>query len=242
MSINAQEDVSFNLEELLQSGSFDVPGGAFLTLPFEGTITGVEVNITLTGSTGGVRANDFTILVAKSTVSGGQITFNEVFTQIGGDGDYVANERIYWEEGASSAPGTIINEIITFDTPIELPGMGSIPTRISLGNGLQAQNASGTWTGTVTLKGLRFLNTENHLSSQFSVFPNPANDLISFSNNENILVNGVEIVDLNGRTVKSIQLGGVANAQINISDLSSGMYLMNISSDQGSTTKKIVKN
>ena len=82
----------------------------------------------------------------------------------------------------------------------------------------------------------------NNLASQFSVFPNPTANVINIANAENILVNGVAIVDVNGRTVKSVNFDGVSEAQVNIADLASGMYLMNISSDKGMTTKKIVKN
>lgn len=86
------------------------------------------------------------------------------------------------------------------------------------------------------------LSVNNHLASQFSVFPNPATNVININNADNILVNGVEIIDINGRTVKSAKFDGVSNAQINISDLATGMYMMNIASDKGTTTKKIVKN
>lgn len=86
------------------------------------------------------------------------------------------------------------------------------------------------------------LGTESVLASQFSVYPNPAVNVLNITNAENILVNNVSIVDLNGRTVKSVKFDGVSEAQVNISDLSSGMYLVNISSDKGITTKKIVKN
>lgn len=82
----------------------------------------------------------------------------------------------------------------------------------------------------------------NALASKFSVFPNPANDVINIANAENILVNGVTVTDLNGRTVKSVSFAGVADAQINVSDLASGVYMMTVTSDKGSMTKKIVKN
>ncbi|MNJ95044.1 hypothetical protein D3C87_127480 [compost metagenome] len=81
-----------------------------------------------------------------------------------------------------------------------------------------------------------------NLMSKLSVFPNPANDVVNVTNNENILVNGVEVVDLNGRTVKTAKFDGVANAQINVADLASGIYMMTVSSDKGTMTKKIVKN
>jgi hypothetical protein len=76
----------------------------------------------------------------------------------------------------------------------------------------------------------------------FSVSPNPAKDLITISNTENISVNSISITDLNGRIVKQNTYSNVTNVQVNISDLSSGVYMMNITSDKGSVTKKIIKN
>jgi hypothetical protein len=79
-------------------------------------------------------------------------------------------------------------------------------------------------------------------TTNFSVFPNPANDFVTISNSENISVNSISITDLNGRVVKQNTYSNVTNVQVNISDLSSGVYMMNISSDKGSVTKKIIKN
>ena len=56
-----------------------------------------------------------------------------------------------------------------------------------------------------------------------------------------MLVNGVKITDLNGRVVKEAKLAGTAEAQINISDLASGMYMVTVSSDKGTATKKSLK-
>ncbi|CAN1497015.1 Secretion system C-terminal sorting domain [Flavobacteriaceae bacterium] len=86
------------------------------------------------------------------------------------------------------------------------------------------------------------LSTSEFLTSKFSVSPNPANDFISVTNSDNILVSGISITDLNGRIVKQNSYTNVSDIQVNVSDLSSGMYMMNITSDKGSVTKKIVKN
>jgi len=86
------------------------------------------------------------------------------------------------------------------------------------------------------------LAVDSFSASTFSVYPNPSNDFVNISNDSNYLLNSVDVMDLNGRTVKSVKLNGETSAQINISDLSAGVYMMNISSDQGSVTKKIVKN
>ena len=82
----------------------------------------------------------------------------------------------------------------------------------------------------------------NLAASKFSVSPNPANDFISVTNSDNILVSGISITDLNGRVVKQNSYTNVSDIQVNVSDLASGMYMMNITSDKGSVTKKIIKN
>lgn len=81
------------------------------------------------------------------------------------------------------------------------------------------------------------------LSSKISVFPNPTNNIVNISNTENILIKDITIADLNGRTVKTInQANGATEAQINVSDLANGMYMMTIFSDKGTMVKKIFKN
>jgi|SRR5690606_13235709 len=79
------------------------------------------------------------------------------------------------------------------------------------------------------------------LSSKFSVYPNPTNGQIFLSNAEGISVNKISMTDLNGRVVKTVNLGDVTEASVDISDLSAGIYMMNISSEQGKAVKKIVR-
>jgi len=86
------------------------------------------------------------------------------------------------------------------------------------------------------------LSTNQFLSSKFDVNPNPAKDIVNITNGENISVNGVSFTDLNGRVVKSLSFDKISNVQVNVSDLSTGVYMMNIFSDKGTATKKIIKN
>lgn len=92
-----------------------------------------------------------------------------------------------------------------------------------------------------------FLVTSSNLavdevfSSKFAAYPNPSNGVINLSNNDNIMMKDMNITDINGRIVKSVNLNGVSEAQVNISDLSNGVYMLNIFSDQGKAVKKIVK-
>ena len=84
------------------------------------------------------------------------------------------------------------------------------------------------------------LGTNDFLSSNFSVFPNPVKNVINFSNDANAVVSLVEMTDLNGRVIKS-QKVNATEGEISVSDLATGMYMMKITTDQGVAVKKIVK-
>jgi hypothetical protein len=90
------------------------------------------------------------------------------------------------------------------------------------------------YTGTV-------LPRESFEANGFSVYPNPVNDNFTIENGNNISISGLTISDINGRTVKTINVNAIEN-QINIADLNSGVYFLNIISDKGTATKKIIKN
>ncbi|MGL2964407.1 T9SS type A sorting domain-containing protein [Flavobacterium sp. RSB2_4_14] len=74
----------------------------------------------------------------------------------------------------------------------------------------------------------------------FSVYPNPSRDLVTISNDMNAVIETIEMTDLNGRVVKSQKINAT-DAQVSISDLSTGVYMMKIVTDQGTATKKVVK-
>ncbi len=86
------------------------------------------------------------------------------------------------------------------------------------------------------------LKTNEFSSNSFSIFPNPASNLITVSSKENIVINSISMTDINGRIVKNNSFENGANVEVNIADLASGMYLMEISSNEGKTIEKIIKN
>lgn len=79
------------------------------------------------------------------------------------------------------------------------------------------------------------------VAAKFSVFPNPATNVVSVATTNNAIVNNITVTDLNGRIVTTANFNGVTEAQINIAQLSAGIYMMNITSDKGTAIKKIVK-
>ncbi|MBY0486883.1 MAG: T9SS type A sorting domain-containing protein [Flavobacteriaceae bacterium] len=85
-------------------------------------------------------------------------------------------------------------------------------------------------------------NTKNELDSKvFSVYPNPAKNVINVANTTDALISAVEITDLNGRIVKSANFSNLSEVQLAISDLAQGVYTMKIVSDKGITVKKVIK-
>ena len=85
------------------------------------------------------------------------------------------------------------------------------------------------------------LSTENFFKSNFAVYPNPATSVLNIASNNNAAISAASITDINGRTVKTISMNAVSEAQINISDLTAGVYFLNVTSDAGTGTTKIVK-
>lgn len=85
------------------------------------------------------------------------------------------------------------------------------------------------------------LDESSLLESTVSIFPNPSNGDITIENST-IALEKVTISDLNGRVVTSYNLNGsIENKDLKMhSVLSSGMYLITISSKNASTTKKLV--
>lgn len=83
------------------------------------------------------------------------------------------------------------------------------------------------------------LSTDEFLASNWSVYPNPTKDLVTISATT-YTISSIEMTDLNGRIIKSNTLNNVSETQLNIADLSQGVYLLKITSDKGITTKKLV--
>ena len=86
------------------------------------------------------------------------------------------------------------------------------------------------------------LGTNDVLASKFSTFPNPVSDILSLTSGEGVQISKVEITDLNGRVIKTVNYSDtVSEIQINVADLAAGMYLVNVNSAEGTATKKILK-
>lgn len=85
---------------------------------------------------------------------------------------------------------------------------------------------------------------ENELRDKFQLFPNPVHNDLTLSIDSSIDFNSFEIFSINGKNI--LESDGQTTKglihQINVSELDTGVYFLRVSSDQGETTFKFVKN
>ncbi len=85
------------------------------------------------------------------------------------------------------------------------------------------------------------LSTQDFISSKFNVFPNPINDVVTITNNESISIEQIQVFDISGKSVKTHSFTNVNEVQLNIENLASGSYLLQIKNNKVIAVKKIVK-
>ena len=125
---------------------FSAVGGQFSELfasgALTGTLTGVGVDLVLTGSENFTWADDFTIMVFDDS--------SNALLQAGGFTDQGALERIGWANGASGDDGTTCIDAQDLASPIDSPFF------VRIGNGYNP-GGNGTWNGTFTLFGVNLV-------------------------------------------------------------------------------------
>lgn len=68
------------------------------------------------------------------------------------------------------------------------------------------------------------------------VYPNPASYIINVDANSGI--NHIEVFNINGQKINDIQVDGSTTAKINTSDLSNGLYIMKVYTENGVSNQK----
>lgn len=83
------------------------------------------------------------------------------------------------------------------------------------------------------------LSIEKFVNENFKIYPNPATDYVSIEQKETngVTLQSVQILDSSGKWIKSVKDNF---NQIDVSNLSKGMYLFVIQTDKGNKTEKIV--
>jgi hypothetical protein len=77
---------------------------------------------------------------------------------------------------------------------------------------------------------------EENEDNSIAIFPNPAKDVLNITSEK--AINQIDVYDVNGKLVKSYTN---VNNTINVKDLATGVYMLNITTEDGQVSKKIVK-
>jgi len=76
------------------------------------------------------------------------------------------------------------------------------------------------------------------LENALSIYPNPVNDMIYIEKISNIDIQNIQLYDMQGSLVKESRM---VDDQLDMSHISSGMYFLKISTNDGVATQKIIK-
>jgi hypothetical protein len=83
------------------------------------------------------------------------------------------------------------------------------------------------------------LKAADFFKSNFTIYPNPSSDVISLSNNNSVVINSIEVSDINGRMVKSVDANSTT---FSVRELNAGVYFLKVTTADGVGTTKFIKN
>ncbi|MEX0995533.1 MAG: T9SS type A sorting domain-containing protein [Flavobacteriaceae bacterium] len=89
----------------------------------------------------------------------------------------------------------------------------------------------------INVTGDEVLSVGDNLADVVSIFPVPAIDVINVKVPSNIEITEVALHDLLGRNTGA----SFSNGQINVSDLSRGVYMLTVKTAEGTLTQKVIK-
>lgn len=98
------------------------------------------------------------------------------------------------------------------------------------------------WIDDVTVTAT-ILKSDAFFSTNFSLSPNPVKDIFTVNSKNNIAIQNITVVDINGRVVNEVNnLNSSEAMQVNISELNAGVYFVKVQTELGVGTSKIIKN
>lgn len=157
--------------------------------------------------------------------------------------DYIST--VGYMELDPAAAGTDVTGAFTIAIPVE-----TTPTSALTGNEnyrvtLELKDAGGNWlAGDYNNINYNFTAAplgidKKNLTNGLSVYPNPVIDVLRIANSGKLSNASFSIVDVLGKTV--VQSKALNNDAIDVSNLSSGVYILSVSSEEGAQQFKFLK-
>lgn len=218
-------------------------GGAASPLVQDGAYSAVSLSNATAVADGRMFSRGFNLLASNQTtityyvrnyVAGGSANTANYQLTVGTAQDVPSQTTVVANEtGISSA--TFVLKTFTFTPPSDgvyyFSFLHNSPINATGTHGIIIDNFSVSQT----------LGVNQFLASKFSVYPNPVKNIVNVTNSTDALISTVEMSDLNGRVIRNVSFSNVSEAQISVSDLAQGIYMMKIVSDKGTIIKKFIK-
>ncbi|WP_432410228.1 proprotein convertase P-domain-containing protein [Rasiella sp. SM2506] len=158
-----------------------------------------------------------------------------------GAGNQLYEVPDYFADGLASAVDNCTDPLTVF---AQDPAAGSF-----IGDGVYTVTLSATdafgnvgeCTFELTIESILGVN-DNTLETGITLYPNPAQSQVTLSNTSNILLNKATMYDVNGKLVNTVDLTSMTTEKtIDISKLASGVYIVQIESENASVVKRLIK-
>jgi len=181
----------------------------------------------------GEATDDFSGISVSLSSDGRIVAIGAPFNQ--GNGFNTGHTRIYenlsgtWTQIGNDIDGEAANDNSGFS--VSLSSDGSV-----VAIGADFNDGNGDNSGHVRVYNLNtVLSTDSFKRDYFNIFPNPANDKIQIKLNS-----GKNLKCVNIYTVEGKYLYSERKLEINTNRLQSGIYILEIETNQGKSSKKIV--
>lgn len=209
-------------------------------IPVEGYTPGQRYTITATTQS---TRNSFGFQISPQSMSGTKlgtmIITNASETKLTGAGKYITH--------TSTANGVNGVKAWSFDWTAPAAGTGNVTFygcfNYANGDGGTGGDSIVKSTLVVAEKILSGVITDTFTKLGFNIYPMPANNELNLANNHTVYVSSVQIFDINGRLMMTKECETDGAIKLNIENLPSGTYLINISdSNKSIATTKFIKN
>ena len=141
-----------------------------------------------------------------------------------------------------TTPQLVANQWVSVDVPITALG-GVVANNLTRSDvaqiGITTAMVDHVWYDNIYLHKNTVLSNSNFELASFNVYPNPTNNVWNISSKQNIT--SVVLFDVMGKKVQEVNPSS-SSLELNASDLSSGIYFANITSEIGTKVIKLVKN
>ena len=103
---------------------------------------------------------------------------------------------------------------------------------------VRTKDSNGNWSHTTVLDLIEELGLTELDRNSFVIYPNPVRDIVNIQLNKDLKINDVSIFDMSGKRVFSSKLNETA---YNLNQLNSGVYILNLTTDKGSASYRLIK-